>query len=361
MNTFDSTVTIEPKWAEWPSRLNNNLGIPDTLTCYGQTFDRQSVRREILGLAEIHTSKILDLADQVGVEIQKPIPLNPTAPVIMTGHQPVIFHPGLSFKYAATCRAAQQTRSTALAIVLDTDVGSAGHFETPVGASTDWKISGKTARNLATPSKSLFSKAKIISGEAIDPMRQETLQTLPDLVLETDGNQIDLAFQAYQRLERAAADLSHSVVRRSQGLDTDLYEIRFSDLASLPAIDRFINHLIANFEPLCSDYNKALDDWRSSRNIKNLANPFPNLSSDGNRYELPFWGVDWHRGTRQTLWAEKRGPSVSIFADKAPLTEFQPSTNEWPTHFTDKYLLVPRGAMITVIFRLFASDLFVHA
>ena len=225
MNTFDSTVTIEPKWAEWPSRLSNNLSIPDTLTCYGQTFERQAVRREILGLAEIHTSKILDLADQVGVEIQKPIPLNPTAPVIMTGHQPVIFHPGLSFKYAATCRAAQQTRSTALAIVLDTDVGSAGHFETPVGANTDWKISGKTARNLATPSKSLFSKAKIISGEAIDPMRQETLQTLPDLVLETDGNQIDLAFQAYQRLERAAADLSHSVVRRSQGLDTDLYEI----------------------------------------------------------------------------------------------------------------------------------------
>ena len=360
MSTFDSTVTIEPKWSEWPSRLSTNLRVPDTLTCYGETFDRRSVRREILGLAELHTSKILDLAEQVGLEIEKPMPLNYIAPVIMTGHQPVIFHPGLSFKYAATCRAAQQTRSTALAIVLDTAVGSAGHFETPVGANTDWKISGKTARNLATPSKGLFSKAKIISSENIDPMRQETLQTLPDLLPEADRNHIDLVLRAYQRLEGAPADLSHSIVRRSQTLDTNLYEARLSDLARLPAIGRFINHLIANFERLCSDYNKALDDWRSARNIKNPANPFPNLSSDGKRYELPFWSIDQHRGLRQTLWVEKRGPSVSIFADKTPVIDFQPRIDEWPVDFAEKCRLVPRGAMITLIFRLFASDLFVH-
>src|SRR5690606_13015755 len=72
---------------------------------------------------------------------------------------------------------------------------------------------------------------------------------------------------------------------------------------------------------------------RADHKIKNPANPFPNLK-DGSNFELPFWIVDPSSRSRTPV---RHG-----------------------SHPPQDALLIPRGALITALFRTHCSDLFIH-
>ena len=54
-----------------------------------------------------------------------------TQPIVMTGHQPVIFHSGLTFKYETTERFAAENNAIGVAVIIDTYQGDAGQFSHP--------------------------------------------------------------------------------------------------------------------------------------------------------------------------------------------------------------------------------------
>ena len=79
---------------------------------------------------------------------------------------------------------------------------------------------------------------------------------------------------------------------------------------------------------------------RISKRIINAStpNPFPNMKVESRGFEIPFWAVDTVRASRRPAFA---APGA-------------------PPNLAGSELLAPRGSILTLLLRAFASDLFVH-
>ena len=68
--------------------------------------------------------------------------------IVLTGHQPIVFHGGLVFKYQQTCAFASDVGATAIAIILDTDQGDAGQIQVPLPDPADATACLSSTRSL---------------------------------------------------------------------------------------------------------------------------------------------------------------------------------------------------------------------
>jgi hypothetical protein len=117
---------------------------------------------------------------------------------------------------------------------------------------------------------------------------------------------------------------------------------------------------LLNLREFHRTYNQTLHDWRQHRRLRNPANPFPNLQHQDDLYELPWWRLDLSTGQRHAVWGRPASDGVEILVDGAVCAEVH---TVQPIDFfgsANHSLLVPRGALITVVFRLLCCDLFVH-
>ena len=85
----------------------------------------------------------------------------------MTGHKPVVFHSGLTFKYQTTEAFAAQHGLIAIAIVIDTDEGDAGAFSYPTVDASPGRFqnsSGVSERRFVLKSTILAQTSGLFSG-----------------------------------------------------------------------------------------------------------------------------------------------------------------------------------------------------
>jgi hypothetical protein len=118
---YESQI-IEPPDSEWSIDLCrvSNASIREL---------REQARKRLVDAAEQYVIRLSQAARTAGL-LSEAVPLltgDPTTrPVIMTGHQPVVFHSGLAFKYQITEAFAFRNELIAVAVVIDTDEGDAG-------------------------------------------------------------------------------------------------------------------------------------------------------------------------------------------------------------------------------------------
>ena len=118
------SVILEPPVESWPDSLF--MLSDSTLAAL-----RQQARKRLVDSAQQFVLRLSDAARRAGMllETQPLLTGDPLEmPIIMTGHQPVIFHSGLTFKYQATEDFAAEHKMIAVAVVIDTDEGDAGAF-----------------------------------------------------------------------------------------------------------------------------------------------------------------------------------------------------------------------------------------
>ena len=167
------------------------------------------------------------------------------------------------------------------------------------------------------------------------------------------------------RLAGLPAIEAQSILRIARGLQPGLAELPASELFHFDSFRSCFAGWIRNFEQFVERYNSALDAWREERKINNPANPFPNLKSTGASVaEMPLWLVDRKGGTRHALWCrrdEHDAQRVELRVESGSNGRICGTvTARQLTLQDDDHILVPRGAMISFLFRWLASDLFVH-
>ena len=79
-------------------------------------------RRELLELAQAYTRSYRDTASP---------PPSPDAPILLTGHQPELYHPGVWFKNFALSSAARRLGAHAIHLIIDNDVVAAPGIRVP--------------------------------------------------------------------------------------------------------------------------------------------------------------------------------------------------------------------------------------
>ena len=297
-------------------------------------------------------------------------------PLIMTGHQPVIFHSGLTFKYQTTEKFALERNALAVAVVIDTDEGDAGAFTFPkcdapfqllVDKTTDSSkqaISDQmsSANGSFSVAASLLGASRRKSSFLIRAEASRVVTALQNCGCHVEAARFQKIAEQYASLPTDSMMEANLIVRWNAGIAGRTPEIPLSMICSFPEVLQFFGELLARPFEFARCYNDTLDAFRAEQKIRNVANPFPNLRIEDARCELPFWLIDPAKGTREIVSIRKQGFERFLEANGADVTEILPG-NEGASLFSmlvgGKHL-IPRGGLITATLRILFSDLFVH-
>ena len=118
--------------------------------------------------------------------------------------------------------------------------------------------------------------------------------------------------------------VANTIVRQAAGIGNRLLEIPLSALCRLPEVIRFFSDILSRPRKFHECYNQVLSQFRKDHSIRNDANPFPNLHTDTDGFELPFWLVHPASGTRSILWLRNHQHTPWLCKDQQPVTELHP-------------------------------------
>ena len=369
--TFESVI-LEPPRSMWPTGLSemSHLALGEL---------RQQARKRLVHSAEKFVLRLSDIARRAGLMSgDRPLLTGDpsTTPIVMTGHQPVIFHSGLTFKYQTTEAFAAQHGLIAVAVVIDTDAGDAGIFSYPTGDASPRSLQipfHPSVPQFVAKSTTLASHPGLFSGsrlKAPDVLSSE-LSAIENELRASGKESAATAFQAVASQYRALAKLlpagfsameANLITRWNADIGSKLLELPLSAVCSFPEFIRFAASIMQRPFEFSQCYNQTLTAFRSAHRIRNAANPFPNLQLEVDWCELPFWVVDHAAGTRHVLQLRRTPEGLTLESNCERLLTLQPGNEAeaLTSLLFSGQQLVPRGALITAMLRLLFSDLFVH-
>jgi hypothetical protein len=271
-------------------------------------------------------------------------------PLIGTGHQPFLFHPGIWTKHLLIARLGVHCAALSMAVDCDTaeDVGA----DVPALAG-GLRIARETLLRAEpdAPYEALAAPDAPAWRAFLDRV-DARLQTLP----HHGVHEIFSTFSA-RTADLTAPDLGSffTLARRLHEGSRPYAELPVSQLTKMPEFRLFVSHILRQAERFAEIYNRNLDDYRRRYNVRTAAQPFPNLSRDGPRIELPFWII--RGGRRRPLFAERGADRVTVCAGPEAVTVV-PVRGE-PVGL-DEIEIRPKALALTAFKRVCVVDLFVH-
>ncbi|MFO1002582.1 MAG: hypothetical protein U0936_19810 [Planctomycetaceae bacterium] len=370
-STYEKQL-LEPPLSAWP-------GIRCVLHNERLQTLREAARQRLVDAATGYRAMLVEIGRAAGLFAagDPAISGDPgSQPLIMTGHQPVIFHSGLTFKYQATETFALEHNALVVAVVIDTDEGDAGAFSFPSSETSAQLMADKaTDRSMKTTSNQMstvtgsFSVAASLLGasrrKSSDLIRTEAspvVTALHNCGCHAEADRFQQIAEQYASLPTDSMMEANLIVRWNAGIAGKTPEIPLSMICSFPEVLQFFAELLARPFEFARCYNDTLDAFRTEQKIRNVANPFPNLLIGESRCELPFWLIDPAKGTREIVSIRKQGFERLLEAGGTDVTEILPG-NEGASLFSllvGGKQLIPRGGLITATLRILFSDLFVH-
>ena len=261
------------------------------------------------------------------------------SPVILTGHQPIFYPPGILIKDLLADALARGRAGRAVNLVVDTDEQEiALDFPMPDSQGELGWTARKARSVLGGPSGVLHGRELSPTVRA-DFNRQvhACRDALPQLFHADDVERIAEQLQVLCRAVEEAQTVIEGPIRfrehwiAAQGLQVTT--VRATQLVATEAFAYFTRFIFDRQDQFRNEYNQALARYRTDHRIKNPAQPLPDLTAG----ELPFW---IRRGSERTPLRTK---------DPAELDDALAQGN-----------VLPRAVTLTLFTRLFLCDLFIH-
>ncbi len=253
------------------------------------------------------------LTDERASATRLKLGLEPNKPVVMSGHQPTLWHPGILAKRLALSAYARAHNAQAVWLVVDQDAVDPWAIDVPI-RSESGSLSVRAARLAPEPKDG----TPVCALPAASPSLQ-----LPE--------SLDASIR--DRLERAAAalgahtDAPHSAaqIERSSAhlLGDDARAIYASSLHQLPVFDRLLDTMLEDPARCAHAYNSAVRMHGGARQL---------ALDNGDDWELPVWKLSSQR--------------TPVFASELVSME--------------RSALAPKALLMTALLRLEVCDLFIH-
>lgn len=281
-------------------------------------------------------------------------------PVIATGHQIELYHPGVWAKNLLLDAVAKKTGATALHVAVDTDSPKHLQLRWPGGAvdmSDDILLAtGEWSGQVAQPSARHLKKI-------IDRFEKASAEW-------SFKTSIRPVFDSLEASQQTAKMLPQALVDGARALDKTLgleYETRLlSSILSQTAYLAFVHHIAADVEQFAAIYNQALADYRKEAGITSSTRPMPDLRVEPDSIELPFWFDCLSSGDRVRATVIRENGVWHFLADEAAFA-FDPSRpgDQAAEAFgvfcrKNQIRLTPRALTLTMFMRLLLVDQFVH-
>ncbi len=376
MNPEQTASTVIPDSAKWIEILSTPFTgsthtLPGRLRADARRSLLDAAREYTLGLADI-SSLEMNPRDSDSSQSKDRDPERQS--LIMTGHQPVIFHPGLAYKYRMTEQAAKAAGALAIAVVIDTDEGRAGAFSYPdldrlvteTHAIPHLVSQTMTLSRDSTSRAGLYANEWLADSSILSGVEEDVCRALQNCGLSECESRFRSVIGDYRRIaDRGSCQMSRAniAVRRAAGIGRRMFEIPFSELCRQRAVMVLIADVVSRCDEYLTVHNSAIERFRAAEGIRNAANPFPNLGGGEGRIELPLWLIDWRNdGSRRPVYATMHADQILLETDSEVVCECRRpvDVDELLNNIPDESQLIPRGALITGIMRTLFADLFVH-
>ena len=331
---------------------------------HGQTLAElaAAARRELLDEAWIYTRGYCDAGASPASGAPGSIPA-----LVLAGHQPELFHPGVWLKNFTLDRVARGHGAVAINLLVDSDTMKASSLRVPTGTVARPRVEAVLFDQPATAMP--FEERRIIDRGLFESFAERAAQKIEGLVPS-----------------QLVSDFWPDVVRRSRDTDrlgeclaqarhiweqtwgTATLEIPQSRVCSLPAFQRFAAHLLAHLPRLWDIYNAALFEYRRANHVRSHAHPVPELAAEGEWLEAPFWIWRADDPVRRPLFVASRRDRI-VLTDRAGWeNSLDLSADAAPDRAMEQLQALARGGVrlrtraliTTMLARVLLGDLFLH-
>ena len=335
------------------SNLALRLGYPEDLAVFA-TVARQNVFDAAVG----YTRQYLPEVDQWLPEVS-------LDRVVMAGHQPTLFHPGVWYKNFRLDALAKRFDALAVNLVVDNDllaspaIGCPQQGDAGPASIAMLKMDQPTAtlphENRSILDRTLFAAFGKHATEAIAPAVADPLisQLWPEVMAAKE-------ILGDRSLGQVVAAGRH---RLEWQLGLRTLEVPISHVAGTVAFGSFTERIFSDIENFQGIYNSVLLRYRKEHGIRSSAHPVPELTRAGQWHESPFWVWSDVDPQRRALFV-KTDDSHFLLSD---LNQFQQSVDVgefprwWAEHVKRRQVCIaPRALTTTMFSRLLVSDLFIH-
>ncbi len=311
---------------------------------------RQAARSQLVAAAARYTRQYRDVQQ----------PENPQA-LIMAGHQPTLFHPGVWYKNFALHELAARTGSWAVNLVVDNDHQALRAIKVPVGGRRNpglrWLHYDDTVSGGAFETETLHDRRVFESfGEQV---RQAIRPWIEQPLVEPMW---PYAVECIDVLGKPSLALAAGRHRLEADFGLQTLEIPMSQVCQLPVFASFAAELIDRAADFLEVHNRELSRFRELNRIRSTSHPVPDLKTVDDWLETPFWvwrvGADVRRplfvrlDAHQVFLSDRQ--EMELRLDRSNLTA------ELHALETAGISLRTRALTTTLFARLVLSDAFLH-
>lgn len=310
-------------------------------------------RLEVFELARNHTQKYRDTSQIVGDDTN-------IDRMIMSGHQPRLFHPGVWFKNFALSALGTDLQSVPINLIVDNDICGMAAIQIP-------QIKGDDASTMMLPFDAAgdnipFEARQIEDRQVFESFAERVEQAMNGIVEDPLVGTLWSSIENFNSQDTLGEALAQS--RHAMELDLGLktLEVPLSRVAQTKSFAHFAQHLVLRLDEFRSIYNQALLEYRKLHKIRSRSHPVPPLECAEDWCETPFWIWDTEQPIRSRLFAKSNRKSISL-TDRRNLQVTLEADNfvEQFCELTARGIAVrPRALATTMFSRLVLSDLFLH-
>jgi hypothetical protein len=360
--TEDRTIYIDPPLLSVADYLGAGI------TRSRPTYDLQGrslvalshqARRELIESAHRYTAQYRNLLEQEA---------GGTAPLIlMSGHQPELYHPGVWFKNFAMSAAARALDAYAVNLLIDNDVFRTPGIRVPHGSGDAPEVSFVSFDQSGgeTPFEDRFLQDR----RAFDSFGHRVGDMIRPLVAQPLVESFwPLATAAVSRTNNIGQALSQArhTLEGQWGLST--VELPLSSVCRQEPFRWFVAHLLAELPRFREIHNDSLGEYRRVHRLRSKTHPVPELTQRDDWMEAPFWIWTQTAPQRKRLMVRFSKHQVelaggdqvfghlSLHAD----CDAAPAVEQMGRLESDGIRIRPRALLTTMFARLMLSDLFIH-
>ena len=300
--------------------------------------------------------------------------------IVLAGHQPELFHPGVWFKNFALDRLAREHQAIGINLLIDNDL---------VKAAGVHVLSGTLDRPLKKW-VSADSDGPCIPYEEREILSDRLFREFPDRVRDAAEIRFDLVGEDAREdwlLERlwplaveasqTNSNLGQCIAQARHRVELDLglrtLEVPLSQICDTDAFLQFFSHILNHADAFAQTYNHAIREYRRVNHLRSQSHPAPFLRVDPEWIELPFWGWPLSTPDRQPIFCRRNVPtrestlclgdpeSAQSIPFSLPCCEHASEVPALGRQRTQQGIKIRSRALVTTMFaRLFLSDLFIH-
>lgn len=313
---------------------------------------RCQARQDLLCIAREYTSSYRDFPQTLATD----------GPVIMAGHQPALYHPGVWFKNFLAGKIASRVQGIAINIIVDNDVAPApsisaltGTPDKPRPTRIAYDQPGQRVAWEMTQVESMETLQSFATRveESIKPFVPNPLvsQFWPDVLQQIEsGRPLGLAFSAARN-------------RLEERFGLQVLDVPLSRLCQTEWFCRVMGFVFINAGDYANIYNQSVQQYRDVHKIRSTSHPVPNLAREGDWVEVPFWIWTRENASRRGLWISNVSGTL-LLSDRAGWQIKLSCDQDLPESLArltaEGIYIRPRALMTTTVLRLIASDLFIH-